>query len=130
MSDETRVSDEDRERMAARLREAAGEGRLGFDELEDRLAAAWAAKTRGELEWLGADLPATRARPRPARRPKSFAPRGDLQPYVATMVLLVAIWALTGAGYFWPIWPMLGWGIAFLPLGHGCGHRRHRRLPG
>jgi signal transduction histidine kinase len=24
--------------------------------------------------------------------------------------LLVAIWAVTGAGYFWPIWPLLGWG--------------------
>ena len=30
------------------------------------------------------------------------------------MALLVVIWALTGAGYFWPIWPMLGWGIGVL----------------
>src|SRR5207244_8137411 len=22
------------------------------------------------------------------------------------------IWAATGGGYFWPIWPILGWGIA------------------
>ena len=31
--------------------------------------------------------------------------------YLAVNALLVAIWAITSAGYFWPIWPMLGWGI-------------------
>jgi len=28
--------------------------------------------------------------------------------------LLLALWAVTGAGYFWPIWPMLGMSIAVL----------------
>jgi hypothetical protein len=27
---------------------------------------------------------------------------------------LLALWAITGAGYFWPIWPMLGMSIAVL----------------
>ncbi len=31
--------------------------------------------------------------------------------YVAVNALLVLIWALTSATYFWPVWPMLGWGI-------------------
>ena len=31
--------------------------------------------------------------------------------YVLVNVILVAIWALTGAGYFWPIFPILGWGL-------------------
>lgn len=31
--------------------------------------------------------------------------------FVAVNILLVAIWATTGGGYFWPIWPFLGWGI-------------------
>ena len=31
--------------------------------------------------------------------------------YIAVNALLVAIWALTSAAYFWPIWPILGWGI-------------------
>jgi hypothetical protein len=35
----------------------------------------------------------------------------ELRAFVATSVLLVAIWALTGAGYFWPVWPILGWGV-------------------
>jgi class 3 adenylate cyclase len=31
--------------------------------------------------------------------------------YVAVNLLLIAVWALTSRGYFWPIWPILGWGI-------------------
>jgi uncharacterized membrane protein len=31
--------------------------------------------------------------------------------FVIINLLLVAIWASTGGGYFWPIWPFLGWGI-------------------
>jgi hypothetical protein len=27
------------------------------------------------------------------------------------MALLWVIWLITGAGYPWPVWPMLGWGI-------------------
>ena len=30
-----------------------------------------------------------------------------------TLVLL-AVWAATGAGYFWPLWPMLGMSFAVL----------------
>ena len=32
---------------------------------------------------------------------------------LVTLALLLA-WAVTGAGYFWPIWPMLGMSIALL----------------
>ena len=28
--------------------------------------------------------------------------------------VLLAVWALAGAGYFWPMWPMLGMSIAVL----------------
>lgn len=28
--------------------------------------------------------------------------------------VLLALWAVTGAGYFWPMWPMLGMSIAVL----------------
>jgi hypothetical protein len=24
---------------------------------------------------------------------------------------LIVVWALTSRGYFWPIWPILGWGL-------------------
>jgi polyferredoxin len=32
--------------------------------------------------------------------------------YVLVNALLVAIWAVTGGDFFWPIFPIAGWGIA------------------
>ncbi len=34
--------------------------------------------------------------------------------YVVVNALLVVIWAFSGGGYFWPIWPMAGWGIGLV----------------
>ena len=31
--------------------------------------------------------------------------------YLAVNALLALIWALGSGGFFWPVWPMLGWGI-------------------
>jgi Domain of unknown function (DUF1707)/Cell wall-active antibiotics response 4TMS YvqF len=60
-----RASDDDRERVAEVLRQAAGDGRLTLAELQDRLEALYAAKTYGELEPVVADLPSVRL-PRPS----------------------------------------------------------------
>ena len=54
----TRASDAEREAVVARLRDAAAEGRLTVEELAERIDAAYAAKTRAELEPLTDDLPA------------------------------------------------------------------------
>ncbi len=37
--------------------------------------------------------------------------RGHVFIYVAVNAMLVVIWAVTGSGFFWPIFPILGWGI-------------------
>jgi hypothetical protein len=39
--------------------------------------------------------------------------RSHLTSYVLVNAALVVIWALTGGpgSYFWPIWPILGWGV-------------------
>jgi hypothetical protein len=38
--------------------------------------------------------------------------------YVAVMGLLVGIWALTSPfGYFWPVWPAMGWGTGLFVHG-------------
>ena len=55
---ELRVSDADREATVVRLREAGGEGRLTLEELAERVERADAARTRGDLDALTADLPA------------------------------------------------------------------------
>lgn len=54
-----RASDAEREAAVVRLREAAGEGRLTFEELAERTELAYAARTDAELERLAHDLPAT-----------------------------------------------------------------------
>ena len=52
-----RLSDADRDRAAEVLREAAAQGRLGMDELDERLELAYAAKTFADLEPVTGDLP-------------------------------------------------------------------------
>jgi hypothetical protein len=51
-----RASDADREAVVDRLREAAAEGRLDMEELDERLGAALTAKTVAELAPLTDDL--------------------------------------------------------------------------
>ena len=92
------ASDPEREQVAEALRRHAAAGRLDPDELDERLGRALTARTRAELEPLVADLPA------PTPRPRRQIPR--IPPVLPLAILLVAIWALTGAGYFWPIWPI------------------------
>jgi uncharacterized membrane protein len=38
--------------------------------------------------------------------------RSHVIAYVLVNALLIGIWAVTGAGFFWPVFPLLGWGIA------------------
>ena len=115
MSDELRASDEQRDRAATELREHFAAGRLTDDELSERLDAAYAARTEGELQALRRDLPAlpaTRAQTRAelaerrarARRSLVQEVAGSLTPFL----ICVAIWAASGAdGSFWPIWVAL-----------------------
>jgi hypothetical protein len=56
-NDRIRVSDADRERVTARLRDHYAEGRLSAEEMEERISAALSAKTVGELRQVMADLP-------------------------------------------------------------------------
>jgi len=122
---EPRISDADRERVAERLRTAAGDGRLTPAELEERLELAFSARTEAELEPLVGDLPVAPVRERRGGR------RRDLAPFLVVSLMLVAIWALTGMGYFWPVWPIAGWGVSFVApgsLGRPC--RRRSSNPG
>ncbi|SEB52524.1 Cell wall-active antibiotics response 4TMS YvqF [Nocardioides exalbidus] len=64
-----RISDADRQRVADVLRDAAGDGRLDLDELEERLELTFAAKTYGELVPITLDLQATGPVAPPAASP-------------------------------------------------------------
>ena len=43
------------------------------------------------------------------------------------MALLVFIWLTTGAGYFWPQWSIVGWGL-LLALHGWFAEGRHRGM--
>ncbi|MFB4314472.1 DUF1707 domain-containing protein [Actinomadura sp. 21ATH] len=73
---EMRASDADRDQVAHVLREAAGEGRLTLEELDERLSAVYAAKTYAQLAPLTRDLPAPGSvSPAPSYAP-AYAPGG------------------------------------------------------
>jgi hypothetical protein len=43
---------------------------------------------------------------------RGFVPH--LIAYVIINALLVAAWAASGGGYFWPVWIMGGWGVGLV----------------
>jgi hypothetical protein len=40
--------------------------------------------------------------------------QGGLVAYIVVNAFLVAVWAMTGGGYFWPGWIIAGWGVGML----------------
>jgi hypothetical protein len=113
MASVMRISDLDRELAARRLCDAAGVGILGVSELEWRLDRVLSAATRGQLEALLLDVPA----PRTVREsPVSRWLRAHIGAFAIINSGLAAIWAAAGFGYFWPVWPLIGWGM--LLAGH------------
>ena len=67
-----RASDAERSATVDILRRHHAEGRLDTTELEERIERCYAAKTRGELDALTADLPGSRRRRRESRRPRGL----------------------------------------------------------
>lgn len=127
-----RAADADRERTASVLRDSFAQGRLDMEEFSERLDAVYAARTTEELRALVRDLPTPPARPDrlpadPGEGRDDAGLAAHVAKYLAIMALLVAVWALTGAGYFWPVWPMLGWGIGL--VSHAGRGRAGRPFP-
>ncbi len=50
--------------------------------------------------------------------------KGHAAVYVIVNVAIIAIWALSGAGYFWPIWAIVGWGVGLAFHGWGAYFER------
>ncbi|SDG86338.1 DUF1707 SHOCT-like domain-containing protein [Klenkia brasiliensis] len=120
---ELRAADTDRTAVAEVLGRALSEGRLTVTEYDERLAAAYAARTLAELAPLTADLPA----PAPARRPEQRATYGscgggDLrQAWRGYLTVALVVWAVYlasslagGFGYPWPVWVVGPWGAVLL----------------
>jgi hypothetical protein len=116
-----RASDEQRDRAAQDIREHFAAGRLTEDELDERVQAAYSAKTQQELDKLMADLPKLPASPA-QQKAELVQRRRHLQRRliqetgggVALFVVCTVIWISSGAsGQFWPIWVAL---ITLIPL--------------
>jgi hypothetical protein len=110
---QVRASDEEREGTVDALRHHYGAGRIDSGELEHRVGRAYKARTRGELDSLLVDLPSRRSQRAVARAREANrrAWRAHATSYVGVNGGLVAIWATTGGGEFWPGWPMAWWGV-------------------
>ncbi|HEY2209318.1 MAG TPA: DUF1707 domain-containing protein [Gaiellaceae bacterium] len=67
---EKRASDAEREQTVVRLGEACADGRLTLEELAERTALAYRARTHADLEPLTADLPAVAGATAPAVAPR------------------------------------------------------------
>ncbi len=134
-----RAADADRKRVVAELERHFVDGRLSSDEYGERVSQALAARTFGELEELQRDLPVAGApstdlaeqAAEPADEPsESRAFRTHAMYYALVMVFLVLIWLMTSRGYFWPIWPMLGWGFGLAAHGLARANRSGGRSGG
>ena len=123
-----RVSDQEREQAASAIREHYAAGRLDSAELEDRVQAAYSARTQSELSALSADLPALPPKPPTTtelirQAVTSSALVGNVGVGASTFLVCTGIWALTGAGSsFWPKWVLV-----FLLVTTARGIRRDAR---
>jgi hypothetical protein len=98
---ERKASDAEREYAVALLREASADGRLTLEELADRTALAYRARTHAELESVTADLPSASgvAAARPAQRRawvvSVFAPLTRRHRRLAPETVVVSLFAPT-----------------------------------
>jgi hypothetical protein len=116
-----RASDEERESAVSLLREHGAAGRLDVEELEQRVGAAYSARTEGELTALFSDLPRpSLAGARSATRHRRAGMGHEWAAFLNVSIVLVALWALGGAGYFWPAWVLVWWAV---PLALRSGPR-------
>ena len=104
MDDSIRVSDADRDRVTAQLRDHFAAGRITPGELDERLSAALNAKTFGDLRPIMADLPGPvpaplGAAPPPLRATPAWAARR--RPPFPPLILLALLAALLIPGTGW-----------------------------
>src|SRR5690554_5869704 len=99
---EVRVSDQEREQVAARLQQASADGRLNLEELDERLREVYAAKTNHDLARLTRDLPAVTDAP--------VGPTTGLTPTSSAAVAVLGGFSRKGA---WVV-PRRFWCLALL----------------
>jgi hypothetical protein len=123
-----RISNADRDKAIQQLQAALDEGRIDLAEFDERTKTAYEAKTNAELDLIFDDLPGGRPKvaevvpaadspAAPARRAGVLRRLPALRGLITVGLMCTGIWFATWIGtgevpYFWPIWPILGLGIA------------------
>lgn len=141
-----RASDDDRDRVVGILREQTAQGRLTFEEFEERIDRAYTARTWDELRALTEDLPVQVAfaageqlRTRPAER-HGLAERArrtvSHRPQLRLPVLFAAVMLGVALADAWSVLPFLLIGVFWFagPCGrkggaYFCGTRPTRITP-
>jgi hypothetical protein len=125
----TRIGDLERNHALETLARHYEDGRLSFDEFDDRTSVAAVARTNGELERVLRELPAL---PDPGRLAL------PVRLYLVANAGLVLFWfmtrdpqhSVTGQNEFWPLWPILIWGAILALRTYRRPQRRRALRPG
>lgn len=131
-----RASDADRDAIVDRLHRAATEGRIGSDELEQRVSVALKARTYAELDATVADLPGQPGTRSHSRHPAVPAARWAARSVRANPMLLVVIVPVVALTFAMLVALTVVWAVIMvvaLVLGHRggmpwIGPGRHRSV--
>lgn len=111
--DDLRVSDAERTEVQDRLRRAHDEGRLDLVEFDERVRTLWAARTRGDLARLTADLPAPPSVPVPqgvfSGTPGGVAMRVLTLVWLSVVVVNLTVWGIVSLTLDEPVYPWWLW---------------------
>lgn len=135
MDDSIRVSDADRDRVTAQLRDHFAAGRITPGELDERLSAALNAKTFGDLRRIMADLPGPVPAPLGAARPPlratpAWASRRRHPPFPLILLALLAALLIPGTGWLLAAFVnviLLFWLMTFVVGAFALGRSQRRR---
>ena len=122
------VAEGDRDDALRLLRRGFADGVVQVNDLEDGLAAVYAARTVGDINAATSLLPRAYVanlerdqRERDRGAAARARRRAEVRSYLRVMSLLLTIWLVigltAGAWYPWPVWPALGWGLPLLASG-------------
>lgn len=122
-----RTSDAERDRVVALLRRHYVDGRLDFDEFNERMDAAHSARTRGELVVTLQDLPVlTAPSPAPAA-PRPVQPRPFIPAVVPLLAIALFVGSLLVVSRGVVLFPLLF--LWFIGMSRHRWHRHHGHRP-